>query len=140
VSVLLLKVVFLEYEARVERKRDLTLLLSCRRHQVQSVLTSAGCSDVLAEDQLACLRNATAASILAEQTKVKSFGGFPYAPTVDGLMISDLPSKLYSASNFRRVPLIVGTNLDEVGPSSFLSLLMFAFTTLSASRRMMRVP
>lgn len=78
------------------------------------ILTSASCSAVLAEDQLACLRNATAASILAGQTKGKAFGGFPYAPTVDGLMVPDLPSKLYSAGNLRRVPLIVGTNLDEV--------------------------
>jgi len=34
-------------------------------------------------------------------------------------MIPDLPSKLYSAGNFRRVPLIVATNLDEVGPGSY---------------------
>ncbi|ORY92403.1 Alpha/Beta hydrolase protein [Leucosporidium creatinivorum] len=99
------------------------------------ILASAGCSAVIAEEQLACLRNATAASILVGQSKVKTYGGFPYAPTVDGLMVPDLPSKLYSAGNLRRVPLIVGTNLDE-GPE-FVSSTTYYSTALTTDAQLL---
>ncbi|GAA5885699.1 hypothetical protein JCM6882_007533 [Rhodosporidiobolus microsporus] len=89
------------------------------------VLAKTGCTG--AADELSCLRGATVAQILAGQSQVRTSGGFPYGPVIDGDFLTDVPSKLLADGKFAQIPMIVGTQLDE-GPEFVASK---AFTSLN---------
>ncbi|KAJ7439517.1 esterase 1 [Mycena latifolia] len=38
---------------------------------------------------------------------------FPWTPTLDGVLVPDLPSRLFASGSFSRLPFIAGTNMDE---------------------------
>ncbi|GAA5943245.1 hypothetical protein JCM10213_007934 [Rhodosporidiobolus nylandii] len=77
------------------------------------VLSKASC--LSSADELACLRSATTSQILSGQANVRAYGGFPYAPVIDGEFLTDVPSKLLAAGKFAQIPTISGSQLDE-GP------------------------
>ncbi|GAA5968779.1 hypothetical protein JCM11641_000729 [Rhodosporidiobolus odoratus] len=83
------------------------------------VLEKTGCN--AANDELACLRNATTREILSGQGDVRTNGGFPYAPVIDGEFLTDVPSKLLPQGRFAQIPFISGSQLDEAS-KAFTSL------------------
>ncbi|KAJ7912062.1 esterase 1, partial [Mycena leptocephala] len=64
-----------------------------------------------------CLRTVNSSVLLNafEASTAQSNQQYPWAPTIDGPggILPDLPSKLFSAGQFARLPFIAGTNLDE---------------------------
>ncbi|BGP15770.1 hypothetical protein JCM10213v2_003759 [Rhodosporidiobolus nylandii] len=66
------------------------------------VLSKASC--LSSADELACLRSATTSQILSGQANVRAYGGFPYAPVIDGEFLTDVPSKLLAAGNSTKDP------------------------------------
>ena len=72
---------------------------------------------VSSNDTFGCLRNASSTEILAAWNVSLSLANeqFPWVPVIDGSegLIPALPSELYTAGAFPRVPFIAGTNLDE---------------------------
>lgn len=109
------------------------------------MLNATGCTGAI--NQLACLRKAPLYLIIRGQKRVvggicrlekwkvahigfgpkRLHGGFPYSPTVDGLLIPDVPSRLFASGAFSRIPFISGNNLDEA--TQFLSSV--AYTSIN---------
>jgi para-nitrobenzyl esterase len=67
------------------------------------ILSQTGCST--AADQVACLRAAPVAALVAST--------IPVGPNVDGVVIPTAPNKALSAGNFAQVPVLLGSNLNE---------------------------
>jgi carboxylesterase type B len=64
-----------------------------------------------------CLRTVNSSVLLNafENSTAQSNKIYPWVPTIDGpgRLLPELPSKLFAASQFARLPFIAGTNLDE---------------------------
>ena len=75
--------------------------------QGSAFATSVGCSDQTAE----CLRSVPVETILANQDAVF---GFPINPNVDGKVLPQSLDTAFAAGQFQRLPLIQGTNHDEM--------------------------
>lgn len=64
-----------------------------------------------------CLRTVNSSVLLNafEVSTAPSKQPYPWAPAIDGPggILPDLPSKLFAAGQFARLPFIAGTNLDE---------------------------
>ncbi|MBK8256600.1 MAG: carboxylesterase family protein [Polyangiaceae bacterium] len=88
--------------------------------QGQDLVVGAGCQD--APDVLACMRAKTPEELLlALPTGTDFLGGtVSWFPVVDGVTLPDLPSNMFKAGTFEKVPVILGTNRDEA--SLFFSL------------------
>lgn len=74
--------------------------------QGSAFATSVGCSDQTAE----CLRSVPVETILANQGAF----GFPMNPNVDGKVLPQSLDTAFATGQFRRLPLIQGTNHDEM--------------------------
>jgi para-nitrobenzyl esterase len=75
--------------------------------QGSAFATNVGCSDQTAE----CLRSVPVETILANQG---AFFGFPTNPNVDGKVLPQSLDTAFAAGQFHRLPLIQGTNHDEM--------------------------
>jgi len=69
-------------------------------------------------DDLAALRSLPVEQLLEAQAAVQAVGGLfhrglPFQPTVDGRVLPRAPHEALAAGEGARVPLLVGTNLDE---------------------------
>ena len=98
-----------------------------------AIATKLGCSDV------ACLRQ-TPASQIALQTPVSLpidgstnlkeglSGTLQFAASVNGYTVTDDPMKLLTSSHYEKVPLLIGTNAQE------MALFLVSITTFTCSR------
>ena len=75
------------------------------------------CKGVSRNNAFGCLRSASSDTILNAGNAALAAGQeeFPYSPVIDGWggIIPDLPSKLFAAGHFARLPILTGTCLDE---------------------------
>jgi para-nitrobenzyl esterase len=78
-----------------------------------SLATAVGCGS--ASDQLACLRQIPASTLLASLPGSGStiVTGLSFEPVVDGGFLPDQPRTLFDSRHFARVPYILGSNADE---------------------------
>ena len=72
------------------------------------------------DDTFPCLQSADTATLVASwqqaaDTLTLTGGSNLYVPVIDGAdgLIPDLPSKLFAAGKFSKIPFMAGTNLDE---------------------------
>ncbi|GAA5941730.1 hypothetical protein JCM3775_000087 [Rhodotorula graminis] len=98
------------------------------------MLQKTGCTGAV--DEIACLKSATTTQILSAQSTIRSYGGFPYAPTIDGEYLPDVPSRLLLSGKFAQIPFISGSQLDEgtdfMASTAFTSLNLTTDTQLTA--------
>ncbi|GAA5895180.1 hypothetical protein JCM8208_000137 [Rhodotorula glutinis] len=98
------------------------------------MLQKTGCTGAV--DEIACLKSAMTTQILSAQSAIRSYGGFPYVPTIDGEYLPDVPSKLLLAGKFAQIPFISGSQLDEgtdfMASTAFTSLNLTTDTQLTA--------
>lgn len=73
--------------------------------QGNTLIAATGCSS--ASDVVACLRSQSATSIVTAQASGK------WRPTVDGHVVTQVPSLAFAAGNFNRVPVMIGGVYDE---------------------------
>ncbi|KAJ9425033.1 Alpha/Beta hydrolase protein [Fusarium oxysporum] len=76
------------------------------QYQFDRVVNATDCAD--ADDTLKCLRGI---KLLSTARTYRSY--FYWAPTTDGDMFPDLPSKLYEKGEFVKVPLLSGSCTNE---------------------------
>ncbi|EXK42407.1 hypothetical protein FOXG_01725 [Fusarium oxysporum f. sp. lycopersici 4287] len=82
------------------------------QYQFDRVVNATDCAD--ADDTLKCLRGIKSTDLQAHNAKAPFDGRtyrsyFYWAPTTDGDMFPDLPSKLYEKGEFVKVPLLSGS-------------------------------
>jgi para-nitrobenzyl esterase len=77
-----------------------------------SVVSAVGCAG--AADVPGCLRGASLDSLM-KTVPPSVIGGLPYNAVVDGHVLTDAPPKLIATGQYNHVPVIVGTNRDEMG-------------------------
>lgn len=73
--------------------------------QADTFIATVGCSG--ASDVVACLRSKAANDIVTAQAAGK------WRPTVDGHVVTQVPSVAFAAGNFNRVPVMIGGVYDE---------------------------
>ena len=75
------------------------------------------CKGVSPQNAFSCLQSASSETILnAGNTALSSIQEqFPFCPVIDGAggIIPDIPSKLFAAGHFKKLPIMTGTVLDE---------------------------
>ncbi|EXM36263.1 hypothetical protein V3481_005217 [Fusarium oxysporum f. sp. vasinfectum] len=86
------------------------------QYQFDRVVNATDCAD--ADDTLKCLRGIKSTDLQAHNAKAPFDGRtyrsyFYWAPTTDGDMFPDLPSKLYEKGEFVKVPLLSGSCTNE---------------------------
>ncbi|KAF5577318.1 triacylglycerol lipase II precursor [Fusarium pseudocircinatum] len=86
------------------------------QYQFDRVVNATDCAD--ADDTLKCLRGIKSTDLQTHNAKAPFDGRtyrsyFYWAPTTDGDMFSDLPSKLYEKGEFVKVPLLSGSCTNE---------------------------
>ncbi|KAI1026214.1 hypothetical protein LB504_011171 [Fusarium proliferatum] len=86
------------------------------QYQYDRVVNATDCAE--ADDTLKCLRGIKSADLQSHNAKAPFDGRtyrsyFYWAPTTDGDMFPDLPSKLYEKGEFVRVPLLSGSCTNE---------------------------
>lgn len=66
-------------------------------------------------DSLVCMRSKTGEELLvaANSTFKLAVGGLQFGPVVDGNFLPDSPENLLSKGEFKKVPLLIGSNADE---------------------------
>jgi para-nitrobenzyl esterase len=83
--------------------------------QAAAFSTALGCTDPA--QVLTCLRAKTPNQVLRAlpigSEQFAETGRTHWSPVVDGLVIPDQPRMLYEVGAFSRVPIIIGSNLDE---------------------------
>jgi para-nitrobenzyl esterase len=101
------------------------------RHEAagETLAQTAGCAD--AADVPGCLRALPAQALVAAlpvnvADSLNSLSPLPYGPTVDGLLLPDVPLNVIRSGGANPVPLIVGSNADEMS--------LFAPRTVSAGQ------
>jgi para-nitrobenzyl esterase len=100
-----------------------TRLPSAVDNELQGVAFAAALDCPDNAGQLACLRAKTRDQVLTAlpvagltgglQTFVEQTGRVAWGPSVDGLELPDQPRDLYRRGLFSRIPLIIGSNLDD---------------------------
>ncbi|KAF5020625.1 hypothetical protein F66182_7332 [Fusarium sp. NRRL 66182] len=85
-------------------------------YQFDRVVNGTDCSD--ADDKMDCLRGKSSKDLQAQNIKAPFYGRnyrsyFYWAPTTDGDMFPDFPSKLFEKGDFVKVPLLTGACTDE---------------------------
>lgn len=88
--------------------------------QYQQFLSAAKCHDLaclrgLSEDALAVASQATYG--IGYAAKSYGYGDYYFGPTVDGIIICDLPSNEFKQGHFTKVPLITDREGYEGEPS-----------------------
>ncbi|PUA19338.1 carboxylesterase/lipase family protein [Glaciimonas sp. PCH181] len=73
--------------------------------QGNTLIQAAGCTGT--PDALACLRGKSATDLVAAQTNSK------WRPTIDGKVVTQVPSAAFITGNFNRVPVMIGGVYDE---------------------------
>ncbi|MFW6850617.1 carboxylesterase/lipase family protein [Burkholderia gladioli] len=73
--------------------------------QADILVSAVGCSG--AADVVACLRGKSPDQLVAAQANGK------WRPTVDGVVLDQVPSLAFAAGNFNRVPVMIGGVYDE---------------------------
>jgi para-nitrobenzyl esterase len=73
--------------------------------QGDTLIQTVGCNG--AADVVACLRGKAATDLVAAQTAGK------WRPTVDGKIVTQVPSDAFAAGTFNRVPVMIGGVYDE---------------------------
>ncbi|KAF4456458.1 hypothetical protein F53441_1408 [Fusarium austroafricanum] len=86
------------------------------QYQFDRVVNSTDCSD--ADNALRCLRGMKSIDLQVHNVKAPFDGRtyrsyFYWAPTMDGHMFPDFPSKLYEKGDFAKVPLLSGSCTNE---------------------------
>ncbi|TFK83623.1 extracellular triacylglycerol lipase precursor [Polyporus arcularius HHB13444] len=75
------------------------------------------CADTTAGNTFSCMQSVDTAALLTawQETDASFPEPFLFVPVLDGPngLIPDLPSKLFAAGKFSKIPFIAGTNLDE---------------------------
>ncbi|RDX40976.1 extracellular triacylglycerol lipase precursor [Lentinus brumalis] len=75
------------------------------------------CADATAGNTFSCMQSVDTAALLTawQETDASFPEPFLFVPVLDGPngLIPDLPSKLFAAGKFSKIPFIAGTNLDE---------------------------
>ncbi|KAI6250989.1 Lipase [Erysiphe necator] len=85
--------------------------------QYNNFVSLSNCSS--SNDTLACLRNTPLSILKVANSNPAPFPNatapsrFPYAPCVDGDLITDYPAKLFLDGNFLQVPIMIGGDTDE---------------------------
>ncbi|PIL29735.1 hypothetical protein GSI_08174 [Ganoderma sinense ZZ0214-1] len=81
------------------------------------VLVTPACAFHLPGDTFDCMRKVDLSTLISAYTVSSKLSPeqFQFVPVIDGEggIIPDLPSKLISAGNFSKIPLITGANLDD---------------------------
>lgn len=77
-----------------------------------TVVSAVGCA--AAADVPGCLRAASPASFMSTLPP-SVIGQLPYNAVVDGYVLSDMPSTVIATGQHNHVPVILGTNKDEMG-------------------------
>ncbi|KAI1000505.1 hypothetical protein K3495_g7690 [Podosphaera aphanis] len=86
-------------------------------YQYDAFVTLANCSS--SNDTLTCLRNTPTSTLKNANSNPAPFPNataravFPYAPCVDGNILTDHPAQLYLARKFLPVPIMIGDDTDE---------------------------
>lgn len=84
--------------------------------QFSNVRRALGC---MADDPLACMRDASSAAVLtsgkSSTSRVPFFMGCRWAPTVDGVELTGTPAEILADTSrpINDVPSIIGTNTNE---------------------------
>ncbi|KAF5665927.1 lipase 2 [Fusarium heterosporum] len=86
------------------------------QYQFDRLVNETGCSD--ADGSMGCLREMESAKLQTHNSKAPFDGRtyrsyFYWAPTTDGDMFPDYPSKLYENGDFVKVPLLSGSCTNE---------------------------
>lgn len=89
------------------------------QYQFDRVVNATDCSEE--DDTLACLRKMKSSDLQAQNIKAPFDGRdyrsyFYWAPTTDGDMFPDFPSKLYEKGEFVKVPLLTGSCTNGKSP------------------------
>ena len=76
------------------------------------------CTDAAEGDSFSCLQSASTSELIASwaqaaTTLTLTGGSNLFVPVIDGDVIPDLPSKLFAAGKFSKIPFMAGTVLDE---------------------------
>jgi para-nitrobenzyl esterase len=80
--------------------------------QGDAFIKTVGCSD--ASDVVGCLRGKSASDIVTAQTVgVTPQAAAKWRPTVDGKIVTQVPSQAFAAGTFNRVPVMIGGVYDE---------------------------
>ena len=95
------------------------------QYQFDRVVNATDCSEE--DDTIACLRKMDSADLQAQNIKAPFDGRdyrsyFYWAPTTDGDMFPDFPSKLYAKGDFVKVPLLTGSCSDGKPPNVYMHL------------------
>ncbi|HPE56739.1 MAG TPA: carboxylesterase family protein [Bacteroidales bacterium] len=81
---------------------------------------SMGCQGLPAEEQIACLRLLDSDSLVS--TLDSPLGGgvvqSQWGPVIDNWIFNDDPQSIFNSGNFNQVPLIIGSNADEMALSA----------------------
>lgn len=79
-----------------------------------------GCEGLPAEEQIACLRLLDSDSLVS--TLDSPLGGgvvqSQWGPVIDNWIFNDDPQSIFNSGNFNQVPLIIGSNADEMALSA----------------------
>ncbi|XP_053089784.1 thyroglobulin isoform X2 [Pangasianodon hypophthalmus] len=85
------------------------------QEQAVSLGLELGCSSLDPAQLLICLRQKSAESINAAQTKLLAVSGplQAWSPVVDGVVVREQPSAALSSGRFHRVPLMLGSSAED---------------------------
>lgn len=93
---------------------DARPLLEAETNFTTPYLALVNCTN--AKETLSCLQNRTAEELFDAQRKIPSSaatGTLPWGPVVDGYELVKTPDEYLGNGSFSRVPILVGTNLNE---------------------------
>jgi len=76
-----------------------------------SLAAAVGCGS--ASDPLACLRQVSVPTLLAQSVAPEGIAPAGFNPVIDGGFLPDQPRALFNAGNYAKVPYILGSNSDE---------------------------
>eukprot|EP01130_Rhizamoeba_saxonica_P001716 TRINITY_DN11578_c0_g1_i1.p1 TRINITY_DN11578_c0_g1~~TRINITY_DN11578_c0_g1_i1.p1 ORF type:complete len:499 (-),score=94.50 TRINITY_DN11578_c0_g1_i1:11-1507(-) len=104
---LLLKESFLYYSrAIIQSPTSIDFDFSHTNRNIHKLYLETECTNL--PDKLECLREKSAEEIYQKNI-------YEWIPTIDGVVLKSIPKKLLKKGKFNKVPIIIGSNIDEGG-------------------------
>lgn len=81
-----------------------------RSHEVASIV---GCERNSTEEIVECMLRVDMQTLLEKQWQTRGILQFPFVPTIDGVFLTDHPDKLMAKGQFKKCPILAGSNKNE---------------------------